>query len=93
MTLALPLDLQVAAAEVHAHTLVEQSAKPSRHYGSAGAATAGFCLADTTLPHAQIDFAAAEDLHEAHVRTLGEPWVSLDQWAQRAGRGVGYVLD
>src|SRR6185437_15410041 len=74
-----PVYAQLAAADDHAHVLIQQAKAPPKgdRRTRAGAAREGFSCAP--LVYTQADVRAVDDLHEPDVDAFGKARMTLDQ--------------
>jgi DNA-binding NarL/FixJ family response regulator len=74
-----PLHLDDAAVEHHAHRAPHEAASHRSHRRRARARTRGERLPGAALPDPHPDLVLSPDVHELHVRLLGEEGIALDR--------------
>src|ERR1700761_461102 len=77
-----PVYAQLAAADVHAHLWIEQTALAADDDCCAGARAAGERLADTPFIDPQADVGTIDDFHEAHIDPSRKAPMALDGGTQ-----------
>ena len=90
---AVPLYRQSTAVGLHVDLRIEQAQPDTGHDRCAGAGAAAEGFTGATFKYAQLDGAAAEDLHESGLDPLREGPMAFDQRAQRLYLGSGGVPD